>query len=151
MLVPIKKILAPIAFDQSQSDSLDYAIQLAKQLGATVCVLHVYAIPLYSFPDGTLITSAEFATKLSETAQKFLDEVVKAHQGRGVDLSSVLATGDSSEEIVRVAKAENVDLIIMGTHGRHGMSRALLGSVAEQVLRTSTVPVLAVRGSEPPR
>ena len=146
-MLPIKKILAPIAFDQAESDSLDYAVRLANQVGAAVCVLNVYPIPQYSFPDGTIITSAQLAAQLSETAQKHLDEAVKTRQGRGVELSSVLVTGNPWEEIVRVAKSENADLVVMGTHGRRGMSRALLGSVAEQVLRTSTVPVLVVRGS----
>jgi nucleotide-binding universal stress UspA family protein len=146
-MLPVKKILAPIAFDASSSDSLDYAIQLANQLGAAVCVLHVYPIPIYGFPDGTLITSAEVAAKLSEVAQMHLDDAVKSRQGRGVELSSILLTGNPWEEVVKVAKSEKVDLVVMGTHGRRGMSRALLGSVAERVLRESSVPVLVVHSS----
>jgi nucleotide-binding universal stress UspA family protein len=143
----IQKILAPIAFDDSSSASLDYAVRLAKQLGAAVRVAHVYPIPVYSFPDGSLITSADVAAKLSETAQKNLDGAVRARQGQGVELSSELLTGNPWEEIVKLAKSEQVDLIVMGTHARRGMARALLGSVAEQVLRTSSVPVLVVHPS----
>ena len=141
---PIKKILAPIAFDETENVSLDYAVGLAAQLGAAVLVVHVYPIPVYGFPEGALITSPEVAAKLSEAAQKHLDAAVSARKGRGVELSSVLRTGNAWEEITNVAKSENADLIVMGTHGRRGMSRALLGSVAERVLRTSTVPVLVV-------
>src|SRR6185295_15875858 len=126
-MIPIKKILAPIAFDHAPSESLDYAVQLAHQLGASVCVVHVYPIPVYSFPEGVLITSAEMAAQLSEVAQKHLDDAVASRQGRGVKLSSLLVTGNAWEEIGKIAKSENFDLIVMGTHGRRGMSRALFG------------------------
>ena len=145
MMPPIKKILAPIAFDQP-SHSLDYAVALAAQLGATVCVVHVYPIPVYSFPDGALITSPDLAAKLSAAAQKNLDAAVASRKERGVELSSLLLEGNPWEEIVAAAKKENADLVVMGTHARRGVTRALLGSVAEQVLRTSTVPVLVVHG-----
>ena len=143
-MVSIKKILAPIDFDPPHSESLAYAVDLAAKLGAAVCAIHVYAVPLYSFPDGAIITSAELATRLSETAQKHLDAAVESYKGRGVEISSLLLTGNPWEEIGKVATSEKADLIVMGTHGRRGMSRALLGSVAEQVLRTSTVPVLVL-------
>jgi nucleotide-binding universal stress UspA family protein len=146
-MFPIKKVLAPIDFDQSFDDSLDYAVNLAAQLGATVCVIHVYAIPVYGFPDGAIITSAELATRLSEAAQKHLDAAVDSRKGRGVELSSVLVTGNPWEEISTVAKSEKADLIVMGTHGRRGVARALLGSVAERVLRTSAIPVLVVHAA----
>jgi nucleotide-binding universal stress UspA family protein len=65
-----------------------------------------------------------------------------------VELSAALLSGNPWEEIGKVAKTEHADLIVMGTHGRRGMARAILGSVAEQVIRTSTVPVLVVHGGE---
>ncbi len=146
-MLPIKKILAPIAFGEPTEPSLDYAVALAAQLGATVCVVHVYPIPVYAFPDGALITSPDLAARLSEAAQKNLDGAVAKRKGRGVDLSSVLLEGNPWEEIVAAAKRENADLVVMGTHARRGVSRAILGSVAEQVLRTSTVPVLVVHAA----
>ena len=147
-MLPIKKILAPIDFDHFSNQSLDYAVKLAARLHATVHVIHVYPIPAYSFPDGALITSAELAVRLSETAQKHLDLAVASQQGHGVELSTALLTGNPWEEIGKVAKTEHADLIVMGTHGRRGMARAILGSVAEQVIRTSTVPVLVVPRGE---
>src|SRR5262245_18107795 len=146
-MFPIKKILAPIAFDHEGSGALDYAVQLARQLGASVCAIHAYHIPVYGFPDGVLITSADLATKLSEAAQKHLDAAIAARTGRGVEISSVLITGNPWDEIINVAEREHAELIVMCTHGRHGVSRALMGSVAEQVLRTSTIPVLVVHHS----
>jgi nucleotide-binding universal stress UspA family protein len=144
---PIKRILAPIDFTDASNASLEYAMDLAAALGAAVSVVHVYQIPMYSFPDGAIITSSELAAQLSDTAQKNLDAAVHNHQKRGSSASGTLVSGNPSEEIVRLAQLEKADLIVMGTHGRRGLSRALLGSVAEQVLRTSPVPVLAVRSA----
>jgi nucleotide-binding universal stress UspA family protein len=141
----IKTILAPIAFDQPGQDSLDYAVKLAAQLGASVCALHVYTIPVYGFPDGVVVTSPELAARLSESAQAHLDAAVDSQKKHGVKVSSVLVTGNPWEEIVEVARARKANLIVMGTHGRHGLAHALLGSVAERVLRTSPIPVLVVR------
>jgi nucleotide-binding universal stress UspA family protein len=143
---PIKKILAPIDFTQASNASLDYAMGLAAALGAIVSIVHVYQIPVYGFPDGAIVTSSRMATELSEKAQQNLDNVVHAHKRRGIPVVGILVNGLASEEIVRLAEIEKADLIVIGTHGRHGLSRAILGSVAEQVIRTSPVPVLAVRG-----
>jgi nucleotide-binding universal stress UspA family protein len=145
-MLPVKKVLAPIAFDETENTSLDYAVTLAAQLGATVAIVHVYSIPVYGFPEGALITSPEVAAKLSEAAQKHLDAAVSSRKGRGVEISSVLREGNPWEEIVNIAKSEKADLIVMGTHRRRGVSRALLGSVAERVVRTSPIPVLVVHG-----
>ena len=142
----IKTILAPIAFDQPGQDSLDYAVRLAARLGASVCAVHVYTIPVYGFPDGVVVTAPELAARLSEAAQAHLDAAVDAQKRHGVKLTSVLVTGNPWEEIVEVARARKADLIVMGTHGRHGLPRAIMGSVAERVLRTSEIPVLTVRG-----
>jgi nucleotide-binding universal stress UspA family protein len=67
----------------------------------------------------------------------------------GVPIESVLKSGDPRDVVPAVAKDLGCDLIVLGTHGRRGLARALLGSVAESILRTSHVPVLAVRGHEP--
>jgi nucleotide-binding universal stress UspA family protein len=145
-MVPIKKILVPIDFSETSNHALDYAIDLAKSLGASITVAHSYVIPLYAFPDGAIITSPELAAQLSDAAQKNLDKAVSARKERGVELTSVLTTGVPFEEVTRLAQELRVDLIVMGTHGRRGLPRALLGSVAETVIRTSSIPVLAIHG-----
>lgn len=149
-MTPIKNILVPIDFNETSNHALDYAIDLAKLIGARVTVAHSYVIPVYAFPDGALITSPELAAKLSDAAQKNLDAAVNARRNRGVELTGVLTNGVPVDEISRLAKEQHVDLIVMGTHGRHGLPRALLGSVAETVIRTSSIPVLAIHGPRDP-
>jgi nucleotide-binding universal stress UspA family protein len=145
-MTSIKRILAPIDFSETSFRSLDYAVDLATQLGAAVSVVHTYEIPMYSFPDAAVITRPEIAAELADKAQKGLDEVVNARRSRGVDISGKLTNGDAREEILRLAKESRADLIVMGTHGRRGLARAVLGSVAESVTRNSDIPVLTIRG-----
>jgi nucleotide-binding universal stress UspA family protein len=142
----IEKILVPIDFGETSLHALDYAIDLAKSLGASIIVMHAYEIPVVGFPDGALITSADVAGKLSSAADSALKSAIEARAGRGVKLETVLRQGIAWEEINEVAQGSGVDLVVIGTHGRRGIARALLGSVAEKVVRTSTKPVLTVHG-----
>jgi nucleotide-binding universal stress UspA family protein len=86
------------------------------------------------------------AAKISDKAQQMLDEAVNSRRKRCPAISGILLNGAAWDEIGRVAVEQNADLIVMGTHGRRGLPRAILGSVAERVIRTSTVPVLTVHG-----
>jgi nucleotide-binding universal stress UspA family protein len=142
----IKKILAPIDFSEVSNRSLDYAVDLAAQIKAAVWVVHIYEIPVYAFPEGAIITPPDIAADLADRAQKSLDAAVAARRDRGVQISGTLTNGGPREEILRLAKEGNVDLIVMGTHGRRGVPRAILGSVAERVIRMSDIPVLTIRG-----
>jgi nucleotide-binding universal stress UspA family protein len=140
----LKKILAPIDFTDTSNHALDYAVDLAAVLGATVTVVHVYEPPVYSFADAVLVAPPELAAKISDKAQQLLDAAVNRHRKQCPTISGALVHGAAWEEIGRLAAEQNFDLIVMGTHGRRGLPRAILGSVAEKVLRTSTVPVLTV-------
>lgn len=145
---PIKSILVPVDFSETSNHALDYAIDLASQLGARVTVMHAYELPIYGFPDGALVAGAEAATRISGVAQAALDEAVAKRQGRGVPLTSELRMGPPAEEVHSTAAELHADLIVVGTHGRKGLARALLGSVAESVIRTATRPVVAVHAPE---
>jgi nucleotide-binding universal stress UspA family protein len=125
-------------------DALDYAIGLAHQLDAELIVAHVYHIPAYSFLDGTLVTPPQLASQIADSAQKSLDVAVGKCKEGHVKTQGILQNGIPWEEICLLASDRQVDLIVMGTHGRQGVLRALLGSVAENVLRTCPVPVLTV-------
>jgi nucleotide-binding universal stress UspA family protein len=143
----LRSILAPVDFGAGSDHSLDVALDLAKLTGASVHVLHVYQIPVYGFPDGAFLAGPEIATRLSEAAQKGLDSVVARVGDRGVKVDGVLRQGNPPDEIVAAAQALACDAIVIGTHGRKGLAHALMGSVAERVVRTSPVPVLTIRST----
>jgi nucleotide-binding universal stress UspA family protein len=145
-MTPIRKILVPIDFSETSSRALDDAIELARVLGASVSAVHVFQIPAYAFLDATVVAPPELAAQLSDTAQKSLDAAVGARRGRGVEIGGILAEGIAWEEINRLSKELPAELVVVGTHGRRGLPRALLGSVAEKIVRTCPVPVLVVHG-----
>jgi nucleotide-binding universal stress UspA family protein len=145
-MMSFQHILVPVDFSETSERALDGAIELAQRFGGDVTVMHAYQIPVYGFPDGAFITSADVAAQISQAAQERLDEAVRTREGRGVPLSAVLRDGVPWEEVNAVAAERKADLVVIGTHGRRGLARALLGSVAENVIRTSDVPVLVIHG-----
>ncbi len=109
-------------------------------------VMHAYEIPIVGFPDGALIATPELASRISDAAGAALDKTVARLQGRGVKVDGLLRDGVAFEEITRAADELDADLIVVGTHSRRGLARALLGSVAENVIRSSPRPVLTIQG-----
>jgi len=143
MSVP-KTILVPTDFSAPADRALDYALELREKLGARVIVMHVYEITPLDFLDGALVSTGDAAERLKGAAQASLDANIAKHADRGVALTSLLTAGEPRESIHTVAQDVGADLIVIGTHGRRGLSRALLGSVAEHIVRTATLPVLTV-------
>ena len=146
MTIP-NKILVPIDFSTCSEQALDYAVALAERLGGTVHLVSAIGIPALGVPElGVGITST-MIDKLVTENQAALDKLAATRNGSTKTIGQVLMrTGDARDVIVATAEEVKADLIVMGTHGRRGISRALLGSVAETVVRTSPVPVLTVRG-----
>jgi nucleotide-binding universal stress UspA family protein len=144
MAIPFRRILVPIDFTEVSAHALDWAMELAASVGASITVMHSYAIPVVGFPDGALIPTPQVATDLGTAAADALEAAVKPKRGGKVPIDTVLREGDAWEEIVNTADEINADLIVIGTHGRHGLARALLGSTAEHVVRTSHRPVLTL-------
>jgi nucleotide-binding universal stress UspA family protein len=142
---PIEKILVATDFSETSDHALDYALDLARALKAEVVVLHAYELPVYGFPDGAVITTADMAARIAAAAEEGLKSVVTKKRSSGVALRTILRTGPPAEEVNEVAGEIGADLIVIGTHGRRGLARALLGSVAEHVIRMSSRPVLVVR------
>ena len=141
-----KTILVPVDFSEASDKALDYAVSLAKPLDARIVVMHAFEIPLVGFPDGVLAATAEIAARILTASQKALEDAIEKRKGEGVEMTPLLKQADPREAVVGMAKELGADLIVMGTHGRRGLARALIGSVAEHVVRTSSVPVLTVRG-----
>jgi len=138
-----RKILFPTDFSTAAEAGWGQAESLARERGAKIIVLHVQE-PIMGY-DGPLDYPPLETT--SELLKKMLRDVTPTDNTLG--LEPRLTMGNPAMEIVRVANEENVDLIVMGTHGRTGLSRLFMGSVAEQVIRHAACPVLTFRADKP--
>ena len=145
-MAAFRRILVATDFTDTSERAIDAALELSNRLGASLTVMHAYEIPVLGVPDGALIATPELAARLSEAARTALDAVLKRLEGRGVQVAAVLREGVAWEEIEHVADEIDADILVIGTHGRRGLARALLGSVAENVIRTSHRPVLTIHG-----
>ena len=127
-----KNILVPTDLSEGAERALDYACELARILGAKVHLLNVIGIPVLGVPElGMALTSTVIESMIAEN-QAALDKVAAQ---KGCTGEVVLKTGDARDLILQTVKELGVDLIVMGTHGRRGVSRVLLGSVAETVVQ----------------
>jgi nucleotide-binding universal stress UspA family protein len=145
-MATVRRLLVATDFTETSNVALDWAIDLAAPLGASVAVMHAYEIPIVGFPDGALIATADIALRIADSAKAALDGAVEQRRGRGVPLEALLREGVAWEEINKVADELDADLVVIGTHGRRGLARALLGSVAEKVVRTAHRPVITIHG-----
>jgi universal stress protein A len=142
-----RRIVHPSDFSPASRPALRKAIELAKSHRAQLFVVHVLSM-LPVVPDAyvapTVWDDLERGQRI--TAQRQLGRLVATAKAAGVRASGVvLDIGVTHEQIVRFARARRADLIVMGTHGRSGLTRALLGSVASRVLAAARCPVLTVR------
>ena len=143
-----KTILVPHDFGTGSEHALTYAVDLAKALGAELVVMHAYEIPVIGFPDGALVATPELASRVLEGANTGLKKAVDTHAGTGVPLRGLVKQGPTWQTIIETADEVGAGMIVMGTHGRHGLPRALLGSVAEKVVRAAHCPVLTVHSTD---
>lgn len=139
-----KHILVPTDLSEGAEQALAYACELARMLGAQIHLLNVVAIPALGVPElGVALTGAIIDQLVTEN-QTALERLARTRCT--APLGQVLIkAGDPRDMINRTALELGVDLIVMGTHGRRGISRALLGSVAETVVRSAPCAVLTVR------
>jgi nucleotide-binding universal stress UspA family protein len=144
----IKSILVSVDLAEGSDRVLDYALDFASKLGARLTLLHVYNLPVYNFPDGSFVPTAEVAGQVGDAARRHLNDTVARLKTRGIEMEAILRSGPTANEICSVATEIGADLVIMGTHGRGAIGRALLGSTANTVVRSSPVPVLTVRTTD---
>jgi nucleotide-binding universal stress UspA family protein len=143
-----KNILVPTDFSETAEAALDYAVALAGKLDAKVHLLHVVGIQLVG-AEYRLSVTATMLDAITEGSQKELDRLAAARAGRVALGPTLLEIGDARTQITQTAAKIGADLIVMGTHGRRGIKRLLIGSVAESVVRTAPCPVLLVRQDVP--
>ncbi len=140
----IKSVLVPTDFSDTSDAALRHAIDIAQTFGARLYLLHV---------PGAIGEHLEADFPLSEfeaTVHRLLTAFVTPDELARLKPEYVLRVGATAEQIVRYAEERDVDLIVMGTHGRTGMAHLLMGSVAEQVVRTAPCPVTLVRAAKHP-
>jgi nucleotide-binding universal stress UspA family protein len=142
----IKKILFTTDFSEGTAHAMKYAIGMAKQFGAQLHLLHtvhnIFIYPGLHIPHGSFDVMNK---ELEESAKKAMQKLCLSIGESCKDITSSVVHGIPYEEILKHASANSIDLIIIGTHGRKGLDRALLGSTAERVVRNAQCPVLTVR------
>jgi universal stress protein A len=141
---PIHKILVPTDFSEHSAYALSYAVDLAKRYDASVTLAHVYPVVNYAAAEGfALYTPEQLAELLTNLSEQLKAEEEQARALGLTRMDSSLLQGEAYKEVLSLAAG--YDLIVMGTHGRTGFKHALMGSVAEKLVRTAPCPVLTVR------
>lgn len=144
----LKRILFPTDFSEYAAEAEHYACALAREHNAELQIMCVTEEPLVVAPvwGGPASLSGRWnAAEIREAADKALANRPDQKWGHDLKIQRVVRSGSPFVEIVRYAREANIDLIVMGTHGRTGLKHVLLGSVAEQVVRHANCPVLTVR------
>ena len=148
-----KTILVPHDFSTSANHAAAIARDVAKLHGGTLVLLHVIDLPHQLGPDAVIVppeTGAPISVKqyAIDSAEAHLQDIADRLAKDGVTARGVVVIGAPVDEINRAVERERADLVVMGTHGRTGFRHLVAGSVAERVVRSSTVPVLTIRHPE---
>jgi universal stress protein A len=145
MAFPYKTILCPVDFDENSLGALDKAIEIAKHLGSKIIL--IYILPLI-LALGEVPPPVALYEDLKRDAEAKLADIAKQKLAR-LPHEAHVYTGDVIASILEAQAKHQPDLLVMATHGRRGLSRMFLGSVAEAVVRKATCPVLTIREEVP--
>ena len=142
----IKKVLVPIDFSDYSKNALKYAVNFAKSFNADIILIYVVEPVIYP-PDFSMgqIAMPSINTEWDNRAKDELQKLAKSEIAEIANVKTVIKTGKPFVEIIETAKEENVDLIIIATHGHSGVEHILFGSTAEKVVRKAPCPVLTLR------
>ena len=150
-MTQLKRILVPTDFSEPSERSAAYAVELARRYEAEeVHCIHVSAIPADLLATSNYYMtgpSEQYIEQIREESRKGLEAFVRRNLA-GVPVKTAFLEGRPFVEIVRYARANQIDLIIIATHGRTGLKHVLFGSVAEQIVRKAPCPVLVVKRDE---
>lgn len=149
-MIQFKKILVPTDFSKGSLHALGYACELAKKFGAELHLLHVMQDTIIADFEGPYMVAANIIEEMQEEARKQIEALPDPGLCAGTGVTRVVIVGAPFLEILRYAKDNSIDLIVMGTHGRGAVAHVLMGSVAEKVVRKSSCPVLTVRHPDLP-
>jgi nucleotide-binding universal stress UspA family protein len=146
---PIKTILVPVDFDGPSEAALDTALRFARNLEAKVILLHVEPFKLADVPEDVFYEGPNASSRARTNAMAALSALAESRASSGIAIKTELREGIAWDEILGATRSLKADMIVMGTHGRKGLTRGILGSVAEHVLRNAKVPVMTIRADEP--
>jgi nucleotide-binding universal stress UspA family protein len=140
----IKKILIPIDGSDHSTRAAELGISVAKLVGAQVMIVYVIDnVVLDQIAKGS--KSEDVLRELKQDGERYVNYVLKLAERQNVKAASLLAKGRPFEQVLNLAKGLNMDLIVMGTYGRRGADRILIGSVAERVIEYALCPILVVK------
>jgi nucleotide-binding universal stress UspA family protein len=146
-----KRILCPVDGSQTSNRGLKEAIELAKDQGAKLRFIHVIDTYMPILDGGGGLTMVDMVETLKKNAEEVIQQANNAAKKAGIKSNSIITEilgGSPSTEIIKQSKDWSADIIVMGTHGLRGFSRIVMGSDAEQVIRTSVIPVLLVNSAK---
>ena len=146
----LKKILLPTDFSGCANYALPYAAAIARAANAQIICVHVVepVVPTVGYTGlADPMPIADISEQLEDSAERQLPKLAECEECAGLNVEEVIVHGDAAAEIVRVASEEEVDLIVISSHGRTGLGRMIFGSTAESVVRHASCPVLVVKPS----
>ena len=139
------KICCPVDFSEPARAAMQAAAAIAQRFDAMLTLFHAYQLPGYTLPEGSVVASPKMLQELAEQADRHLLEWKELAERMGAPrVQTAKSVGEPSVEIVEFAKETGQDLLVIGTHGRTGLRHALVGSIAERVVRRAGCPVLSV-------
>jgi nucleotide-binding universal stress UspA family protein len=140
----INNIVVPVDFEKNTQKLIDFAIDMASQLDSEVSFFHgVEYIAMGEMALGNF-SYTDYTSERVKAAKKALEEIVENATGKCKTCRSKVVVGDVVDEVIDYAKNQNAHMIIMGTHGKRGIEKILLGSVADRVLKSAHCPVLVM-------
>jgi nucleotide-binding universal stress UspA family protein len=151
VMIALKNILVPTDFSDTSANAVRYAKAFAETFQASLHLLHVVEeLLVYAWtpPEGSIPLAADIRADLEVRTREQLHKLLTDAERERFHAHFLALTGSPFVEIVRYAKEQDIDLIIMGTHGRGPIAHMLMGSVAEKVVRKAPCPVLTVRHPE---
>jgi len=138
-----KHVLVATDFSDASQAAVKLAVEMARTLGSDLTVVHTCEVPIYAYSDRS-IAPVDLLSPLIDIAKERLGELMRSVAETCPNAKSVVEVGVPADRITAVAEETRADIIVIGTHGRRGIAHALLGSVAERVVRLSPIPVLTV-------
>lgn len=147
---PFKNILVPVDFSAHSDEAIRVAADLARRGEGVLTLVYVFQLPAYPLPEGYAVYTPAQLSDLKQNFESLLSGAKKlAEDGGAPTVRTCLLQGLVTAEVLEFARKQEFDLIVMGTHGRTGVAHAVMGSVAERVVRRAPCPVLTVRIAEP--